>query len=160
MTKAQILQKAIEIAVEAHKDQLDKNGEPYILHPRRVMIKCRLEIDEQIVAVLHDVLEDTNIELTDLLCKIPLSDSQIEALKLLTRNWFGKETYSEYIQRIKNSGNNIAIWVKIQDLYDNMSPERCTTKKLRSMADKRYWPALVEVKKGWYTQLPKEKNND
>ena len=51
------LQKAISIAVKAHEGQIDKGGNPYILHPLRVMMSLRT-VDEMIVGVLHDVVED------------------------------------------------------------------------------------------------------
>ena len=54
------LQKAISIAVEAHEGQVDKGGNPYILHPLRVMMSLRT-IDEMIVGVLHDVVEDLEL---------------------------------------------------------------------------------------------------
>lgn len=60
-----MLNKAIIIAAQAHEGQLDKCGEPYILHPLRVMLKMHTEV-ERICAVLHDVVEDTNITLEDL----------------------------------------------------------------------------------------------
>jgi (p)ppGpp synthase/HD superfamily hydrolase len=53
-----MLERAIEIAVEAHKGQVDKGGSPYILHPLRVMMSVNGE-SEKIVAVLHDVVEDS-----------------------------------------------------------------------------------------------------
>ena len=52
------LEEAISLAVEAHRGQRDKAGQPYILHPIRVMMRCRTEA-ERIAAVLHDVVEDT-----------------------------------------------------------------------------------------------------
>ena len=51
------LQRAIEIAVDAHKNDVDKGGHPYILHPIRLMMQMGTE-DEKIVALLHDVVED------------------------------------------------------------------------------------------------------
>jgi len=57
-----MLDKAILIASTAHQGQMDKAGEPYILHPLRVMLTRRTET-ERICAVLHDVIEDTNITL-------------------------------------------------------------------------------------------------
>lgn len=57
-----MLDKAILIASTAHQGQMDKAGEPYILHPLRVMFTRRTET-ERICAVLHDVIEDTNITL-------------------------------------------------------------------------------------------------
>lgn len=58
--KTDLLEKAIEIAVKAHKGQKDKAGEPYILHCLSVMLKGKTE-DEKIVGVLHDAVEDTKI---------------------------------------------------------------------------------------------------
>ena len=64
------LSEAILLAVEAHGDTLDKAGRPYILHPLAVMLDPSLTTeDEQIVAVLHDTLEDTNITEKDILDK-------------------------------------------------------------------------------------------
>lgn len=60
-----MLEKAIAIATKAHAGQVDKGGEPYILHPLRVMMAVE-SIDEKIVAVLHDVVEDSDITLQDL----------------------------------------------------------------------------------------------
>lgn len=60
-----MLNKAIAIAAKAHDGQVDKGGHPYILHPLRVMMNCESEA-EKICAVLHDVIEDTNITLEDL----------------------------------------------------------------------------------------------
>ena len=54
-----LLERAIEIAVTAHKEQVDKAGKPYILHPLRLMFKMQTE-NEMIAAVLHDVVEDTD----------------------------------------------------------------------------------------------------
>jgi len=54
-----LLERAIEIAVTAHKDQVDKAGKPYILHPLRLMFKMQTE-NEMIAAALHDVVEDTD----------------------------------------------------------------------------------------------------
>ena len=59
------LERAIELAVEHHKGQVDKAGEPYILHPLRLMMSVDKD-DEKIVAVMHDIVEDTDITLDDL----------------------------------------------------------------------------------------------
>ena len=78
-----MLERAIEIAVEAHKGQLDKGGNPYILHPLRVMMSVDLEL-EKIVAVLHDVVEDSNWTFEALLAE-GFSNEVIEALKSVTK---------------------------------------------------------------------------
>jgi len=59
------LDKALKIAIEAHTSQVDKGGKPYILHPLRLMMKFKSE-QEMIVAVLHDVVEDSDYSFDDL----------------------------------------------------------------------------------------------
>lgn len=59
------LEKAIVIATQAHTAQVDKGGNPYILHPLRVMLKMSTE-EEMVAAVLHDVIEDTKVNADDL----------------------------------------------------------------------------------------------
>ena len=77
------LERAIEIAVKAHTGQVDKGGEPYILHPLRVMLRMRTEV-ERIVAVLHDVVEDSDYTLDDLRSE-GFPGAVIEALEALTK---------------------------------------------------------------------------
>ena len=75
-----MLNKALNIACKAHIGQLDKGGSPYILHPVRVALHCQTE-DEKIVALLHDVVEDTSITFEDLKTE-GLDDTLLEALTL------------------------------------------------------------------------------
>lgn len=99
-----MLAKAIQIASEAHLNQIDKGGKPYILHPLWVMDKVRhLGEDYMVVAVLHDVIEDTNWTLDNL--RIVLSacdnytDNIITALSLLTKV-LEDQDYMNYIRNI------------------------------------------------------------
>ena len=109
---------AEEIAREKHKDQTDKNGAPYILHPLRVA--ARLEApSEKIVALLHDVLEDTDMTVEELK-ECGATGEQIAALQLLTHK--KQEPYRTYLARIKQ--NPLALAVKLADLADNSDPER------------------------------------
>ena len=112
------LEQAISIASLAHEGQLDKGGEPYILHPLRVMMKLK-DKKQRIVAVLHDVIEDTNVTDIDLVVK-GLSLELINAVLTLTRN--KSESYDDYIDRI--SKDEFAIEVKLADLEDNMDMSR------------------------------------
>lgn len=113
-----MLGKAIHIAARSHEVQTDKGGQPYILHPLRVMNSVEGE-NEKICAVLHDVVEDTDITLEDLK-KEGFSDEVIEALAALTK---GKgENYDEFISRVLL--NRIASIVKLADLADNMDMSR------------------------------------
>lgn len=109
-----MLDKAILIATKSHQGQIDKAGQPYILHPLRVMFSRKNET-ERICAVLHDVIEDTDITL-DYLRREGVSEEILIALDALTRR--DSETYDEFIDRIIN--NNIASHVKLADLCDNM----------------------------------------
>ena len=109
-----LINKAIEIAAKAHNNQTDKAGEPYILHPLRVMLSVKGE-----TAVLHDVLEDTDIT-EEYLISEGFSLEIIDALRLLTRK--KEDDYMEYISRLKS--NRTARAVKLADLTDNMDISR------------------------------------
>lgn len=112
------LDKAIILAVNAHKNQLDKANDDYILHLIRVMIQLNTE-EERIIGVLHDVIEDTYITYDDLKNE-GFSEKIINILKILTKD--NQEEYFDYIERIKL--NDIAIKVKLADLKDNMNINR------------------------------------
>ncbi len=111
-----MLEKAIQIAVNAHKGQKDKAGQPYILHLFRVMLSGKTE-EEQICGVLHDVVEDTKWTFEDLK-KEGFSDNIIKALKCVTKT-SDDENYEDFINRVQT--NSLAIKVKINDLKDNMN---------------------------------------
>ena len=105
------------IAYEAHKNQVDKSGVPYIYHPIHVAEQMDTE-NECIIALLHDVVEDTNVTFKQL--EEVFSKEIIDILKLLTRE--ENIEYDEYIKRIKN--NSIACKVKIADLTHNLDKTR------------------------------------
>lgn len=109
------LQKAIEIAVEAHKDQTRRNGSPYILHPLRVMVAMQKE-PEQMTAVLHDVVEDSAWTIEQLRAE-GFSQSVLDAVTALTKS--PDDDYQEYLQRV--CSNPVARVVKMADLKDNMN---------------------------------------
>lgn len=112
------LNKAITIAAKAHDGQVDKGGNPYILHPLRVMMNCESEA-AKICAVLHDVVEDTNISLADLKSQ-GFGDEIIAALDCLTKR--KGESYDDFISRVLP--NELACRVKFADLIDNMDLTR------------------------------------
>ena len=111
----QLLEKAILMAIQAHQGQQDWAGRPYILHPFRAMLSLETE-DEMIVAVLHDVVEDTALTLGDLR-EAGFSEDVLAAVDCLTRR--DDETYEEFIERIVP--NPLAVRVKQADLVDNMN---------------------------------------
>lgn len=113
-----MLYKAIEIATRAHAGQVDKAGEPYVLHLLRVMLSRENDL-ERICAVLHDVVEDSDISF-DVLRKEGFSEEVIVVLDCLTKR--KDESYDEFITRIL--GNETACHVKLADLCDNMNLSR------------------------------------
>jgi len=112
------LEKAIKIALKADGNQVDKGGETYILHPLRLMVQMPSSA-LQIIAVLHDVVEDSNYTFEDLI-KEGFSNEVIEALRALTKQ--ENEQYVDFIQRVKE--NPLAPQVKIADLKDNSNLAR------------------------------------
>ena len=113
------LNRAIEIATEAHKGQFDKSGKDYIGHPLRVMEMGKNE-EERIVGVLHDVVEDTPWTF-EMLEAEGFSPEIIAALKCVTKI-SENENYDDFIERVKK--NPLAVAVKINDLTDNMDIRR------------------------------------
>lgn len=117
MINTKLTRKAMIIAYNAHKNQFDKSGVPYIFHPVHLAEQMDNEI-ECVVALLHDVVEDTMFCFEDLEREFPYD--VIEILKLLTHN--KKIDYMEYIKRLKS--NHIARKVKIADIIHNSDETR------------------------------------
>ena len=113
------LQRAIEIATQAHQGQFDKAGRDYIGHPLRVMEMGKTE-NEKIVGVLHDVIEDTDWTF-EKLTEEGFSQEIISALRCVTK-LSENENYDDFIDRVKK--NPLAVAVKINDLTDNMDIRR------------------------------------
>jgi len=112
------LEHAIALAVQVHQGQQDKYGRPYILHPLRVMFSLDKEVD-QIVGILHDVVEDSDTTFEDLR-HMGYSQQVIEALDGVTRR--DDETYDEFVTR--SLQHPISRRVKLADLEDNMDLRR------------------------------------
>jgi (p)ppGpp synthase/HD superfamily hydrolase len=111
---SQYLHKAITIACEAHQGQSSINGEPYILHPLRLLINAKSN-DERIIAVLHDVIEKSNISLGDLKNK-GFNQDIISSIDSLSRR--RSESYIDYIGRLMQ--NKTSVKIKLLDLADNI----------------------------------------
>ena len=112
------LRHAINIAIKAHDKQLDRNGKPYITHPFRVM-ESGQTLEEKIVGILHDVIEDTHLTLSDLSAE-GFDNVIIDAVDALSK--MENEEYDHYIARVEK--NNLAVRVKLNDLTDNMDVRR------------------------------------
>jgi GTP diphosphokinase / guanosine-3',5'-bis(diphosphate) 3'-diphosphatase len=133
------LERAIEIAAHAHAGQLDKAGQPYILHPLRVMFGVQSPA-ERITAVLHDVVEDTSLTFDDLAGEGFLSDI-IEAVRALT-----KHEGESRIEAAKRAVQNpIARAVKLVDVADNMTLNRIAEPTARDLARLQEYAQVREI---------------
>ena len=112
------LERAIAIAAAAHAGQLDKAGQPYILHPLRVMLRVNTE-EERIAAVLHDVVEDTSVTLEQLAGE-GFAEEVLVAIEALTKN-VGESRMDAARRAVKN---RIARTVKLADNAENMDLSR------------------------------------
>lgn len=131
-----ILEKALLFAIQAHTGQLDKSGRPYILHPLRLMAQMDTH-EAQLVALLHDVIEDTPTTLDDLR-QLGLAEKVLEAINLLTHDK-ADEPYQTYVTRLK--ANPLARKIKLADLTDNMNIRRMSqvTAKDTERLNKYLW---------------------
>ncbi len=122
--KGPTLADAVALAARVHRNQSDKAGQPYILHPLRVMLTQGYEA-AQMVAVLHDVLEDCPPDRTVTpadLRRDGYSEEIIAALEALTKQESEKDDYDGFIERVAK--NPLARRVKLADLQDNMDYRR------------------------------------
>jgi (p)ppGpp synthase/HD superfamily hydrolase len=117
MIYTSLTNKAMRLAYEAHQGQVDTGGIPYIFHPYHLAEQMPDEITV-CVALLHDVVEDTDITMEQLEGEFP--PEVIEALKLLTHD--PSIDYFDYVTAIKN--NPIARMVKLADLAHNADESR------------------------------------
>lgn len=143
--KTDQLATAINVAASFHEKQRDKLGKPYIHHPIAVMLKMdEDDIDGQIVAVLHDIVEDTVMAIYDLPA-FGFDEEIVEAIDAITHR--EGETNLEYWTRLKC--NPIALRVKLKDIEHNTSPERMEylDPETRERLTKKYTKAL-EVLQG------------
>lgn len=118
MIYTDLTRKAINIAYKAHEKQRDHSGIPYILHPIHLAEQMTTE-DTCVVAILHDVVEDTTVTLEDLRQE-GFSVAQLEGIRLLTH--LPDVDYFDYVRGLKD--NPIARAVKIADLHHNLDPSR------------------------------------
>jgi len=135
-----LLDKAIKIAIDSHSGQTSNNGEPYILHPLRMMFQLDTT-EEKIVAVLHDTIEKTQVD-HGYLEDAGFSEEILFAVDSLSRR--PDEDYDYYIHRV--SKNKLATKVKIIDLHDNISSLGHEPKKMNSNNYLKYQKALEYLK--------------
>lgn len=143
MKKGEMLDKMLHIAVNAHHGQFDKGGNPYILHPLKVMHYLKTDDEELMCMALgHDVIEDTNTTYQDLR-DANISERVIKALKALTKQ--RGQTYEEYKDCV--CSNIDAMRVKMADLRHNTDIRRLkgvTEKDIARIA--KYQTFYMELK--------------
>lgn len=120
----EMLQRAIELATIKHSGQVDKQGDPYILHPLRVavLVDTRDFDKERVktVAVLHDIVEDTDVSVKSLSYEHDFPAEVVLAVQSVTKMEDGSETYMEFIKRA--AGDPIGRLVKMADIKDHLRP--------------------------------------
>ena len=109
------MKEVIDLAIKMHEGQVDKLGKPYIDHLFRVGFRGK-SVSEMKVGILHDIIEDTDMTLSELKRTGLLSNEELDAIDHLTRK--EGETYFDYINRV--SKNELATKVKLNDLRDNL----------------------------------------
>lgn len=133
MQKGRLLGSVLVLATNAHANQFDRGGNPYILHPLKVMHYLKTDDEElQCNALLHDVIEDTKTSWQDL-SDIGCTSRIIAAVRALTKQ--PGQTYDEYKKEVFN--NKDAMQVKMADLRHNTDIRRLkgiTEKDIARMA--------------------------
>ncbi len=133
------LEKAIALAATQHARQLDKGGQPYILHPLRLMLQFS-NPTLQIIAVLHDILEDTAMTVEDLKV-LGFSAEIIQAIQALT-----KQTGESRLEAAKRTVlNPLATQVKYVDVLDNMNLARINNPTSRDFARFEEYKMVLEI---------------
>ena len=120
MKKGELLGKVLVLATNAHAGQFDRGGKPYILHPLKVMHYLKTDDEElQCIALLHDVVEDTDTSWKDLEA-LGCTERVLNAVRALTK--LPGQTYDEYKEVV--FANNDAMRVKLCDLRHNTDIRR------------------------------------
>lgn len=137
-----LTKKAMKISFEAHKDQVDKCGIPYVYHPFHVAEQMKDEITT-CVSLLHDVIEDTDTTIDDLR-KDGFPEEVLEAVDMLTHK--DNEPYFDYVNRIKD--NPVAKAVKLADLEHNMDLSRFDNLGAKDFERRRKYERAVMLLNG------------
>ena len=133
------LERAIAIAAAAHAGQVDKAGQPYILHPLRVMLRVTTE-HERMAAVLHDVVEDTGVSLQQLIAE-GFPPQVIAAVDALT-----KRPGESRVQAAQRAATNlIGREVKLADNAENMDLTRIQNPSARDFARVEEYKVVREI---------------
>ncbi len=139
----ELVYKSLEIVTKVFNEKCDKGGFPYIIHLLKVYSGVS-EYIEKVCALLHDIIEDTDVTYDDLR-NVGYSEEVIEILTILTK--IKGEDYQEYINRIIESNNYHAMNIKLADLCHNMDSGRIKNPTTNDMEriTKRYAPAYEKI---------------
>lgn len=142
MKKGELLNKMLVLATNAHAGQFDKGGNPYILHPLKVMHYLRSENEElQCIALGHDIIEDTDVTYRQLV-EEGFTERIIQGIRALTK--VPGETYDEYKLRV--FANPDAMKVKMADLRHNTDIRRLKGASERDIArTEKYYRFYLEL---------------
>lgn len=143
--------KAMKIMFEKHKDQFDKSGMPYVFHPFTVANE-QIDEDRTVVALLHDVIEDTDTTLEDLR-KEGFNENVLTALTFLTHD--DNVDYYDYVRNIAR--NEIAVDVKLADLKHNSNLSRLDNVDQNALDRVEKYKTCIEFLEGVKVQM-KEQN--
>jgi guanosine-3',5'-bis(diphosphate) 3'-pyrophosphohydrolase len=142
MKRGEMLNKMLVLATNRHAGQFDKGGNPYILHPLKVMYYLKSNDEElQCIALAHDLVEDTDTSYEELR-ELGFSERIIQGITALTKQ--RGETYDQYKDRVKS--NPDAVKVKMADLRHNTDIRR-----LKGVTEKDF--ARIEKYQKFYLEL-------
>ena len=139
MIYTEMTKKAWKLCFEAHKEQIDKRGMPYVFHPFHLAEQMQDE-ESTIVALLHDVIEDTDYTLDDLR-KMGFDDSVLAAINLMTHE--DGAPYMDYVEQFKT--NPIAKTVKLADLRHNRDMTRLEVVTIRDQERAEKYLAAIKL---------------
>ena len=134
-----LTKQALKLCFEAHRDQIDKSGMPYVFHPFHLAEQMDTE-ESTIVALLHDIVEDTNYTLQDLKA-LGFPSNVIDALALMTHD--PRVPYMEYVKGI--SANPLATKVKLADLRHNSDLSRLDSVDEKALSRVKKYAAAIEL---------------
>lgn len=134
-----LTKQALKLCFEAHRDQIDKSGMPYVFHPFHLAEQMDTE-ESTIVALLHDIVEDTDYTLQDLKA-LGFPSNVIDALALMTHD--PKVPYMEYVKGI--SANPLATKVKLADLQHNSDLSRLDSVDEKALSRVKKYATAIEL---------------
>lgn len=132
LTVDQMLLLSARVAARAHAKAVRKDGTPYIANPIRVAIRCESKL-QKIVALLHDVVEDTDVTFDDLR-ELGFTEEVITAVDSVTKR--PGETYADFVLRSK--ANPVGRIVKLADIDDNLEDQSALDPEEAAFLSKRY----------------------